>query len=108
MIPIFVSYLFQQLYNTVDTIIVGYFLQEGSLAAVGSCSAIFELVLSLGNGFGTYIIARHIAARKVFMLFVELIFSIGVAISTFVSQNFGAGRLDRVRKGVRGQISSFR
>ncbi|MCR5288367.1 MAG: polysaccharide biosynthesis C-terminal domain-containing protein [Treponema sp.] len=53
MIPIVTSQLFQQLYNTTDTIIVGYFLHENSLAAIGACTAIFELIMNLGNGFGT-------------------------------------------------------
>lgn len=53
MIPIMVSYLFQQLYNTADTVIVGHFLQEKSLAAIGSCTPVFDLMLTIGNGFGT-------------------------------------------------------
>ena len=52
-IPIITSYLFQQLYNTADTIIVGHYLREDSLAAIGACAAIFEIILFLGNGFGT-------------------------------------------------------
>ena len=36
-VPLFFSLLFQQLYNVVDTMIVGYYLGDASLAAVGSC-----------------------------------------------------------------------
>jgi Na+-driven multidrug efflux pump len=36
MLPILISYIFQQLYNTADTAIVGHFLGEQSLAAVGA------------------------------------------------------------------------
>ena len=54
MMPILVSYVFQQLYNAVDTAIVGHFLGEQSLAAVGANVAIFDLMVmfaqSLGNG----------------------------------------------------------
>ena len=53
MIPIVVSYLFQQLYNTADTVIVGHYLKEDSLAAIGASSAIFQIILDLGNGFGS-------------------------------------------------------
>ena len=53
MLPISTSHLFQQLYNTTDTIIVGYFLHENSLAAIGACAAVFEIIMNLGNGFGT-------------------------------------------------------
>ena len=35
-VPIFFSNLFQQLYNAVDSLIVGNFIGEEALAAVGS------------------------------------------------------------------------
>ena len=35
-VPIFIGYLFQQLYNTVDALIVGNFLGQNALAAVTS------------------------------------------------------------------------
>ena len=47
MLPIFVSNLFQQLYNTVDTMIVGNVLGDTALAAIGSCGSIYELLPSL-------------------------------------------------------------
>ena len=43
-LPIFLGNLFQQLYNTADSLIVGNFLGSGPLAAVSSSSA---LILSL-------------------------------------------------------------
>ena len=52
MFPMMISYVFQQLYNTVDSIIVGHFLGESSLAAIGSCAAISELLIGFGTGFG--------------------------------------------------------
>lgn len=61
MIPIFVSYLFQQLYNAVDTALVGNILGTTSLAAVGSCASVFEFMvgfmMSLGSGFAI-VVAR--------------------------------------------------
>ena len=51
-IPLAISFIFQQFYNAVDTIIVGHFLGEESLAAIGSCVAVFELLVGFGNGFG--------------------------------------------------------
>ena len=38
-VPIFFSNLFQQLYNAVDSLIVGNFIGEQALAAVGSSSS---------------------------------------------------------------------
>ncbi len=61
MIPIVISSAFQQLYNAVDTAIVGNYLGENSLAAIGSCSSVFEMLVgfatSLASGFGI-VIAR--------------------------------------------------
>ncbi|MBR3358107.1 MAG: MATE family efflux transporter [Solobacterium sp.] len=55
MIPIVISNIFQQLYNAVDTAIVGNYLGETSLAAIGACAAVFEMLvqfcMSLSNGF---------------------------------------------------------
>ena len=55
MIPVAVSNIFQQLYNAVDTAIVGNYLGESSLAAIGACAAVFEMMVgfsySLGTGF---------------------------------------------------------
>ena len=45
--PILLGSFFQQMYNTVDTIIVGRFVGTRALAAVGSTSALLNLM----NGF---------------------------------------------------------
>ena len=52
MLPILVSNLFQQLYNTVDTMIVGNVLGDTALAAIGSCGSIYELLVGFGLGIG--------------------------------------------------------
>ncbi len=51
-IPLLVSNVFQQLYNTVDTMIVGNYLGDLSLAAIGSCTAIFDLLVGFALGIG--------------------------------------------------------
>lgn len=55
-VPIFFSLLLQTLYNTVDTVLVGHFLGEGPLAAMGATTALFDLIVGFctgcGNGFG--------------------------------------------------------
>ena len=60
--PILLSNIFQQLYNTADVLIVGRFLGQDSLAAVGATTAIFDLIvgftLGVGNGMGI-VIARY-------------------------------------------------
>lgn len=51
-IPILISNMFQQLYNTVDTMIVGHYLGEASLAAIGACGSIYELLVGFAVGIG--------------------------------------------------------
>jgi Na+-driven multidrug efflux pump len=49
-IPIFLGNLFQQLYNTVDSLIVGKFLGSEALAAVTSSGALIFLMVGFFNG----------------------------------------------------------
>ena len=65
-IPLFISNLFQQLYNAVDIIIVGNYLGDTSLAAIGACAAVYELLIgfALGTGNGLSIVtARNYGAK---------------------------------------------
>ena len=60
------------------------------------------IILQSGiNGLGTNIIQAHTAGRKVFDVLMVMIFTVGIAMTTYVSQNLGAGKIDRVRQGVR-------
>ena len=64
-IPIFVGYLFQQLYNTADSLIVGNYLGETALAAVSTNAPIIYIFVGFFMGFATgagVVIARHIGA----------------------------------------------
>ena len=49
-VPIFFSNLFQQLYNAVDSLIVGNFIGEQALAAVGSSASLIMLMIGFING----------------------------------------------------------
>ena len=62
-LPILAGYFFQQLYNTVDALIVGNYLDADALAAVTSTSSYTYLMIGFVAGFATgagIIIARHI------------------------------------------------
>ncbi len=50
--PLLISNIFQQLYNTVDTMIVGNYLGDISLAAIGSCTSIYDLLVGFALGIG--------------------------------------------------------
>ena len=49
-LPIFISNLFQQLYNAADSLIVGNFLGGEALAAVGSSGSLIFLLTGFVNG----------------------------------------------------------
>lgn len=49
-IPILIGNIFQQLYNVVDTAVIGHILGDKSLAAIGATSAIWGLIIGFANG----------------------------------------------------------
>ena len=49
-IPIFLGNLFQQMYNTADSLIVGNFLGSNALAAVSSSGNLIQLMIGFFNG----------------------------------------------------------
>ena len=67
-LPMMLGQLLQQLYSTVDGIVVGNFVSSGALAAVGSCStmAMIFLAFSLGMGNGSGVVLAQFfgAGRK--------------------------------------------
>ena len=52
-VPMAIGLLFQQLYNTVDTIVVGQFVSTQALAAVGSTASIINMLVGLSAGLST-------------------------------------------------------
>lgn len=64
--PLFISHIFQQLYNTADSLIVGKFLGTEALAAVSSSGTLIFLMISFfgGTTMGAgVIIARYFGAN---------------------------------------------
>ena len=66
--PILAGLLFQQLYNTADAFIVGYFMDDNALAAVGSgVGVLTNLVLGFFTGLisgATVIISQAFGAKE--------------------------------------------
>lgn len=65
-LPLFLGNLFQQLYNTADSLIVGNFLGSEALAAVSSSGNLIFLMVGLVNGISMgagVVIARYYGAR---------------------------------------------
>ena len=78
-LPIPMSNLFQQLYNTMDILIVGNYLGDSFLAAIGASSSIYELLI----GF---------------------CFGVGSGLSIVVSRYYGYGDKELVKKSVAGAV----
>lgn len=72
-LPIFFGSLLQQLYHTVDAMMVGLLVDEQALSAVGTCGVLINLFLAFSVGFST-------------------------GTSIISSQLFGAGRLREITK----------
>lgn len=65
-IPIFFGNLFQQLYNTVDSLIVGNFLGSDALAAVSSSGSLIFLLVGFFNGIAMgagVVISKYYGAK---------------------------------------------
>ena len=64
--PLFLSQLFQQLYNSADALIVGNFLGKEALAAVSSSGPLIHLFIGFFNGAATgagVVISRYFGAQ---------------------------------------------
>lgn len=74
-------------------------LPSGLTQAIFSMAAI--IVQSLTNSFGTNVIACAVVVMRVDGFAMMPNFTFGMAMTTFVGQNVGARRMDRVKEGVR-------
>ncbi len=99
-IPMILSNLFQQLYNVIDTIIVGKKLGTDALAAVGSASSITAVFVQLATGLalgGSIVIAQYFGAGKTARIWqsmsTSVLFSAGVAFCSTIAIWAGAGPL---------------
>ena len=65
-IPMLIGNIAQQLYNTVDSIVVGRYVGDNALAAVGSAGPILNLIIVLFIGIGmgsTIMVSQYFGAR---------------------------------------------
>ena len=66
-LPLMLGNVFQMLYNTVDSVIVGNFVSKQALAAIGSTTAIVNMLVFFFNGFSigaAVLIGRYFGARN--------------------------------------------
>lgn len=79
------------------------------LFTMGFAMALTSCVVELGtvifqrtaNLLGETLIAAHSAARRIVIMMLQPIISLSVGNMTFVGQNYGAGRLERIRPAIR-------
>ncbi len=74
-IPIFLGNLFQQLYNTIDSLIVGNFLGSEALASVSSSGPLIFMLVGFING-------------------------VAVGAGVIIAKNFGAGKKEGLKKAI--------
>ena len=79
-LPLMIGNLFQQLYNTVDSIVVGQFVSKQALAAVGSTTSIINMLVGFFSG-------------------------VSVGAGVVISQRFGAKDPEGVHKAVHTTIT---
>lgn len=85
-IPLLLRNLFQQLYNAVDSVVVGNYIGAQALAAVGSSAPVINLLVSFFMGLAVgagVIISRYFGARKKEELH--------IAVHTSLALTFAAG-----------------
>ena len=78
-IPLFFSGVFQPLYNTMDTVIIGHTLGDEALAAMGAAGAVYDLLMGFAFGIGN-----------------------GLAIVT--ARSFGSGDMGLLKKSVAASL----
>ncbi len=78
-------------------------LKIGLPTSVQQCAIALGLIalLSIVNGFGTDTLTAYGAAGKVDTIITQAILTLSGALAAFAGQNIGAGKYDRVRRGLR-------
>lgn len=72
---------------------------QNGIIAVGGFAVQYVL-----NGFGTIYIAGYTATDKIYGLLELAAISYGFSMASYAGQNLGAGRLDRIKKGMRAAV----
>ena len=74
-VPLLIGNIFQQVYSVVDTMVAGYTLGDGAIAAIGATSSLYALIIDLAWGLNS-------------------------GFSLVITQSFGAHDKSKVRKAI--------
>lgn len=85
---------------------VSELVKSGLSMSLMSCLVSFGTVSlqSAINQMGTAVIVAHTATRKLFEIIMVPSMVLSAAMATFSGQNYGAGRLDRIRAGLKSAL----
>lgn len=91
----------------VDGPLIGQLLRLGvPVGLMRSVTAMGTMLLqSTVNGLGSVAVAAYTTGSKIMILAIQPGDILGLALGTYVGQNLGAGRLDRIRLGMRKAIA---
>lgn len=100
------SYAFHLRYLSFDKDILIRIVEIGFPVGIQSClySVANLFIQASVNGYGTDTVAAYTAFGKIDALFWNTSGALGQAVLTFCGQNFGAGKVDRVKKGIHSGI----
>ena len=89
-----------------DGVLLGALVGKGlPVAVMNSVTAVGGMVLQVFvNQMGTAYVAAYAACMKVCGLFEQPGITLGLALLTFTGQNYGAGKYDRIKQGVRAGV----
>ncbi|MEG2137030.1 MAG: MATE family efflux transporter [Oscillospiraceae bacterium] len=90
----------------IDKILLRQLVKLGVPSGIQQCQFSVAIIMmqSLINGFGENFTAGFTAANKIDSFAFMPIQSFSTAITTYVGQNMGAGRMDRVKKGIHSTL----
>jgi len=107
-LPIMAGQFLQQLYNTVDGIVVGNYIGDGALGAVGACTTLAYVFLAFSIGFGNgcgVMIAQLYGAKRMDELkravATALIVLTGMGVAALLIGFFGTGWLTSTLLNIR-------
>ena len=87
-LPLMLGNVFQMLYNTVDSIVVGNYVGKEALAAVGATAMIVNMLVFFFNGFSVgavVVIGQHFGARDMDRLHTAIETKMAVTLILFVA-----------------------
>ncbi|MCI6164249.1 MAG: MATE family efflux transporter [Lachnospira sp.] len=84
----------------------------GKMLSTGCSMGFMSSLVSIGtvslqgaiNSFGQDIILAHTTARRITELFMMMFSVLGTTMATFCGQNLGAGKKDRIKKGIKTAV----